>query len=290
VTCSAKSPRERRAPTTLVAAPPRSEPGSGRALPSSLCAAVKKIPRAPLRFQSGKPTEDDDVVGLLHPSFALIPTDEVDVDSASGVRRDRFEGLARPGDVRRVIVSLAPTGLDVEHPGNSVPSNFACRLSVSFGVSAVVSKESSDAFFRRLGRSNTTKCAMQARANPVCYLYCRLPWNLHTANRFSATEVALYSWFRTMFVAMWDSHCLVQMGSSAPSRRRPRSSRSAGRSLVVRELLSGSTRFNDIRRGVPLISPALFSQRLSGSRTKASSSATPRARPAGTNSPGPGAS
>ncbi len=32
--------------------------------------------------------------------------------------------------------------------------------------------------------------------------------------------------------------------------------------LVVRELLSGSERFNDLRRGVPLISPALLSQRL----------------------------
>lgn len=32
--------------------------------------------------------------------------------------------------------------------------------------------------------------------------------------------------------------------------------------LVVRELLAGSTRFNDIRRGVPLMSPTLLSQRL----------------------------
>lgn len=32
--------------------------------------------------------------------------------------------------------------------------------------------------------------------------------------------------------------------------------------LVVRELLSGSTRFNELRRGVPLMSPALLSQRL----------------------------
>jgi DNA-binding HxlR family transcriptional regulator len=32
--------------------------------------------------------------------------------------------------------------------------------------------------------------------------------------------------------------------------------------LVVRELLAGSERFNDLRRGVPLISPALLSQRL----------------------------
>ncbi|MCT7374107.1 winged helix-turn-helix transcriptional regulator [Chelativorans salis] len=32
--------------------------------------------------------------------------------------------------------------------------------------------------------------------------------------------------------------------------------------LVIRELLSGSARFNEIRRGIPLISPSLLSQRL----------------------------
>lgn len=32
--------------------------------------------------------------------------------------------------------------------------------------------------------------------------------------------------------------------------------------LIVRELLSGSTRFNDLRRGVPLMSPTLLSKRL----------------------------
>lgn len=32
--------------------------------------------------------------------------------------------------------------------------------------------------------------------------------------------------------------------------------------LILRELLSGSRRFNDIRRGVPLMSPSLLSQRL----------------------------
>src|SRR5919201_1392296 len=32
--------------------------------------------------------------------------------------------------------------------------------------------------------------------------------------------------------------------------------------LVVHELLAGSTRFNDIRRGVPLMSPTLLSARL----------------------------
>lgn len=34
--------------------------------------------------------------------------------------------------------------------------------------------------------------------------------------------------------------------------------------LVVRELLAGSTRFNDIRRGVPKMSPSLLSTRLKG--------------------------
>ena len=32
--------------------------------------------------------------------------------------------------------------------------------------------------------------------------------------------------------------------------------------LVIRELLAGSTRFNDLRRGVPHMSPALLSKRL----------------------------
>jgi len=32
--------------------------------------------------------------------------------------------------------------------------------------------------------------------------------------------------------------------------------------LIIRELLAGSTRFNDLRRGVPLMSPALLSKRL----------------------------
>ena len=32
--------------------------------------------------------------------------------------------------------------------------------------------------------------------------------------------------------------------------------------VVLRELIAGSTRFNDLRRGVPRMSPALLSQRL----------------------------
>ena len=34
--------------------------------------------------------------------------------------------------------------------------------------------------------------------------------------------------------------------------------------LVVREMLCGSTRFNDLRRGVPRMSPTLLSKRLKG--------------------------
>ena len=36
--------------------------------------------------------------------------------------------------------------------------------------------------------------------------------------------------------------------------------------VLLRELIAGSTRFNDLRRGVPRMSPALLSQRLKGSR------------------------
>ena len=32
--------------------------------------------------------------------------------------------------------------------------------------------------------------------------------------------------------------------------------------MLLRELIAGSTRFNDLRRGVPRMSPALLSQRL----------------------------
>ena len=32
--------------------------------------------------------------------------------------------------------------------------------------------------------------------------------------------------------------------------------------VLLRELISGSTRFNDLRRGVPRMSPALLSKRL----------------------------
>ena len=42
--------------------------------------------------------------------------------------------------------------------------------------------------------------------------------------------------------------------------------------LVIRELLSGSHRFNDIQRGVPLMSPALLTYRLKTSSCAASSS------------------
>ena len=48
--------------------------------------------------------------------------------------------------------------------------------------------------------------------------------------------------------------------------------------LVLRELICGSTRFNDLRRGVPLMSSSLLSQRLSSWSRQAWSSAGP-ARP-----------
>ena len=50
--------------------------------------------------------------------------------------------------------------------------------------------------------------------------------------------------------------------SSAPSRWRRKSSARAGRRWSLRELLCGTTRFNDLRRGVPLMSPTLLSKRL----------------------------
>ncbi len=41
--CSRIRPRVSSAPTTLVAAPPRSEPGSGSTLPSARCAAAERM-------------------------------------------------------------------------------------------------------------------------------------------------------------------------------------------------------------------------------------------------------
>ena len=41
--------------------------------------------------------------------------------------------------------------------------------------------------------------------------------------------------------------------------------------LVIRELLCGSRRFNDLRRGVPRMSPALLSKRLKELKKPASS-------------------
>jgi DNA-binding HxlR family transcriptional regulator len=43
--------------------------------------------------------------------------------------------------------------------------------------------------------------------------------------------------------------------------------------LVLRELILGSTRFNDIHRGVPRMSPALLSRRLKTLEVRGSSSA-----------------
>ena len=47
--------------------------------------------------------------------------------------------------------------------------------------------------------------------------------------------------------------------------------------LVLRELIAGSTRFNDLRRGLPRISPALLSQRLKELETAKVISRTPSA-------------
>lgn len=51
--------------------------------------------------------------------------------------------------------------------------------------------------------------------------------------------------------------------------------------VLLRELIAGSTRFNDLRRGLPRMSPALLSQRLKELRRRASYTACrPRAMPA----------
>lgn len=41
--------------------------------------------------------------------------------------------------------------------------------------------------------------------------------------------------------------------------------------VLMRELIAGSTRFNDLRRGVPKMSPSLLSKRLKGWNSSASS-------------------
>jgi DNA-binding HxlR family transcriptional regulator len=55
-------------------------------------------------------------------------------------------------------------------------------------------------------------------------------------------------------MATYGQFCPVAMASEVLTER--------WTPLVVRELLCGSTRFNDLRRGVPLMSPALLSKRL----------------------------
>src|SRR5262245_38576659 len=49
--------------------------------------------------------------------------------------------------------------------------------------------------------------------------------------------------------------------------------------LVLRELLCGTTRFNDLRRGVPLMSPSLLSKRLKELEEAGVIVATPTAQP-----------
>ena len=51
-------------------------------------------------------------------------------------------------------------------------------------------------------------------------------------------------------------------GNSVPSRWRRRYCARRWTVVLLRELIAGSTRFNDLRRGVPRMSPALLSQRL----------------------------
>jgi DNA-binding HxlR family transcriptional regulator len=62
--------------------------------------------------------------------------------------------------------------------------------------------------------------------------------------------------------------------------------------LVLREMICGSTRFNDLRRGVPLMSSSLLSQRLRFLEREGGSSAGRRRRGAASSitSPRPGAS
>jgi DNA-binding HxlR family transcriptional regulator len=55
-------------------------------------------------------------------------------------------------------------------------------------------------------------------------------------------------------MATYGQFCPVAMASEVLTER--------WTPLVVRELLCGSTRFNDLRRGVPLMSPSLLSKRL----------------------------
>lgn len=55
-------------------------------------------------------------------------------------------------------------------------------------------------------------------------------------------------------MATYGQFCPVAMASEVLTER--------WTPLVVRELLSGSTRFNDLRRGLPLMSPSLLSKRL----------------------------
>src|SRR3954464_11918449 len=51
--------------------------------------------------------------------------------------------------------------------------------------------------------------------------------------------------------------------------------------VLLRELMAGSTRFNDLRRGVPRMSPALLSQRLKELEAAGVVSRTPSMRETG---------
>src|SRR3979409_1488094 len=60
--------------------------------------------------------------------------------------------------------------------------------------------------------------------------------------------------FRLMSKGGYNQFCPVAMASEVLCTR--------WTLVLVRELIAGSTRFNDLRRGVPRMSPALLSQRL----------------------------
>ena len=75
---------------------------------------------------------------------------------------------------------------------------------------------------------------------PLSYLYCSLPRDCCLNDQ--ATR------------GSYGQFCPVAMAAEIICSR--------WTALVLRELLCGTTRFNDLRRGVPLMSPTLLSKRL----------------------------
>lgn len=85
---------------------------------------------------------------------------------------------------------------------------------------------------------------------------------IDTENVLACPIVAPYSLFRRSNNDGGWSCPTVVIVNSVPWRWQPRFSGRGGIILLLRELLAGSTRFNDLRRGVPRMSPALLSKRL----------------------------